>query len=230
MSSAEPRPVSPPVSVEALIKAARSLGGMTVGELGDTLGVQVPLDQRRAKGLVGNLLERALGATAGSKSLPDFPELGVELKSIPVNAAGRPQESTFVCTIPLADVADTEWAQSRVAAKLARVLFVPVESVKGLPLPQRRIGYAMLWIPSAEEASLLRADWYEMAGYIGRGDADQITGHMGQCLQIRPKGQNGADLKKAPESEGAWQLTMGRGFYLRAGFTKAVLARLRTEA
>lgn len=47
------------------------------------------------------LLELYLGAMAGSKPEQDFPELGIELKTIPVDAAGKPLETTFVCVAPL---------------------------------------------------------------------------------------------------------------------------------
>lgn len=220
----------PPDSVATLMDRARALAGLTVAELGLKLGIDVPEDQRRAKGLVGQMLERTLGATAASRSEPDFPSLGVELKSIPINDRGRPQESTFVCTIALDEMTDIRWEQSRLARKLNQVLFVPVESRRGLPLPARRIGFAVLWSPNGDEVALLRDDWEELAGRIGRGDVDALTGHTGQALQVRPKGATGRDRRRAPEADGAWQRTMPRGFYLRANFTQIVLERLRLEA
>ena len=71
--------ISPPSTLAELLVRARALAGQTIGELGHDLGCQVPVDQRRAKGLVGQMLERALGASAGSRAAPDFPGLGVEL-------------------------------------------------------------------------------------------------------------------------------------------------------
>jgi len=219
-----------PSSIPELLDRARALAGRTIGELGGDLGVAVPDDQRRAKGLVGQMIERALGATAGSRAEPDFVQIGVELKSIPVNRQGRPQESTFVCTIPLSRIPEMDWGQSSLSHKLARVLWVPIESERGLPLPQRRIGYPLFWTPSHAETSLLQDDWEELAGRIGRGDIESITGHIGRCLQVRPKGANSRDRRRAPEADGAWMMTMPRGFYLRASFTESILRRLREEA
>ena len=47
------------------------------------------------------LLETALGATAGSKAEQDFSHLGIELKTLPINAEGFPLETTFVSLAPL---------------------------------------------------------------------------------------------------------------------------------
>ena len=80
------------------------------------------------KGKVGEQIERALGASGGSTATWDFPELRVELKTIPLDASrGAPRESTFVCAVSLADADRAEWATSWVRAKLSRVLWVPVE-------------------------------------------------------------------------------------------------------
>lgn len=55
------------------------------------------------------LLELYLGAMAGSKPEQDFPELGIELKTIPVDAAGKPLETTFVCVAPLTGNSGVTW-------------------------------------------------------------------------------------------------------------------------
>src|SRR5690606_28172948 len=112
-------------------------------------------------------LERALGATAESRDAPDFEALGIELKSLPVTRAGKPLESTFVCTISLDEIGDAPWETSRVMRKLAHVLWIPIEGERRITVPARRIGSAILWRPDAEELSVLRADWEELAGRIG---------------------------------------------------------------
>jgi DNA mismatch repair protein MutH len=95
-----------PSSEAELLSRARALAGRTLGSLARELGSEPPPDLRRAKGFAGQLLERALGASAGLRGEPDFRGLGVELKSLPVSRAGKPCESTFVCTIALAGIGD----------------------------------------------------------------------------------------------------------------------------
>ena len=213
-----------------LVARARTLAGRTLGEVAASLAVELPVDQRRHKGAVGMLLERALGATAGTASEPDFDEIGVELKTIPVRRDGRPRESTFVCVAPLDRIAELEWAESPVRKKLARVLFVPVEAQADLPLARRRIGAAVLWRPSPAQDADLRADWEELAGLLGAGHVERVTGHLGRWLQVRPKAAGSWSRRRAPETDGAWLSTVPRGFYLRATFTAQILRAALTPA
>lgn len=222
-------PVPEPRSEQELLQRAWDVAGLTLGELGARVGVAVPDEGVRGKGVAGQILEKALGATAASRAEPDFVGLGIELKTIPLDAAGKPKESTFVASISLSAMADTDWEQSVVLKKLSQVLFVPVEAASETPLRDRRVGRAYLWVPTAEEKRLLRTDWERLAEMIGRGDVEQITGHLGEVLQVRPKAASGSARRRAPDEEGAVQWTMPRGFYLRPAFTGAVLSRLRAE-
>jgi DNA mismatch repair protein MutH len=219
--------IGEPQSERELLASAWRVAGLTLGELGARVGVDVPDESVRGKGVAGQILEKALGASAGSRAEPDFVALGIELKTIPLDANGRPKESTFVCSTSLAAMADTDWEQSTVLKKLSKVLFVPVEAASDTPLRERRVGRAYLWVPTEEEERLLRTDWEQLAQLIADGDVERITGHLGAVLQVRPKAPHGKSRRRAPDEEGAVQWTMPRGFYLRPGFTGAVLERLR---
>ena len=210
-------------SVAALLARAQSLAGFTLGELGERVGVEVPSESKRGKGVAGHIVELALGASAGSKPVPDFPDLGVELKTIPINDKGRPSESTFVCTIALNEIGDTDFEHSRVCHKLERVLFVPVQAASRTPLPDRRIGTPLLWTPSAEERHVLQQDYEQLAILIADGAFDRIDARLGTALQVRPKGPNSHARRRAPSSEGAICQTLPLGFYLRASFTHRAL-------
>ena len=212
-----------PTSEQELLDRARALAGQTLASLAQREGVPVPPDLRRAKGWFGSLLERVLGATAKSLSEPDFQQIGVELKTIPVNRRGVPVETTFVCTIPLVHVGDMEWRQSRVYKKLRRVLWVPVMGERQIPVAERRIGTALLWSPTPEQEADLRWDWEELAGMIGVGDHEQITARLGQFLQVRPKAANSKARTTGYDAEGLRTAVLPRGFYLRTRFTQRVL-------
>ncbi len=213
-----------PETESELLSRAHALAGLTLAELGQRLGVPVPADLTRAKGWFGQALERALGATASSRAAPDFEALGVELKTLPVGAKGVPCESTFVCTIDLSRIGDVDWTTSLVRKKLARVLWAPVEGARDIPVPARRIGTALLWSPSADDEDALRFDWEELAGIIGRGDVENLTGHLGRHLQVRPKAASSRSRRRGVDGEGASFAALPRGFYLRASFTARILA------
>jgi DNA mismatch repair protein MutH len=211
-----------PQSEAELFARAHRLAGRTVADLAACFDVSLPSHGVRAKGLVGGLIERALGATARSASVPDFTGLGIELKTIPLDASGRPRESTFVCSARVRDIAETAWEASPVCRKLARVLFVPIETGAALALGARRIGAARLWSPTPLQCDALRSDWEELAGVIGRGDVEQITAHLGRHLQIRPKAASSRVRGRGVDEHGAPLRTLPRGFYLRASFTATI--------
>ena len=71
----------------------------------------------------------------------------------------------------------------------------------------------------------LRFDWEELAGMIGTGDIERITGHFGRYLQVRPKAAHSRVRRRAVDEDGAPFDAMPKGFYLRTSFTARILAR-----
>jgi len=219
-----PRPIGgdlgPPRDVANLRARAHALAGHTLAELASSRGRALPADLRRHKGFVGRLLEAALGAPEDSAEGPDFARLGVELKTLPINPSGRPAESTFVCRAQLARMPELDWERSNVCEKLRHVLFVPIEA-EG-ELGERRVGAAFEWIPSAAEDAVLRADYERAAELLARGEIEELTAHLGEALQIRPKAASGREVTLGPSGD-AHTWTRPRGFYLRARFTALLI-------
>ncbi|CNI12769.1 DNA mismatch repair protein [Yersinia aldovae] len=218
-------PPAPPTDEHQLLQRAKALSGFTLGELATRAGWNIPADLKRVKGWVGMLLEFYLGACAGSKPERDFADIGVELKTIPISAQGKPLETTFVCVAPLTGNSGVTWESSHVRHKLARVLWVPVEGERLIPLAQRRVGAPLLWSPSAQEEELLRSDWEELMDLIVLGKVESITARHGEVLQLRPKAANSRALTEAIGEHGQPIMTLPRGFYLKKTFTGPMLAR-----
>lgn len=215
--------MTPPDTEQELLDRARELAGMRIGALAGQIGATLPADPRRTKGSAGQLIELWLGGTAGSLSMPDFPALGVELKTIPINANGRPAESTHVCTATLVPQPGEHFADSCVSRKLARVLWCPVESASAAPLAERRIGFARLWSPDRDQWSRIQADWEELTEMIAFGQVNSITARQGDVLQLRPKGANSRETVAAIGPDGTIMQTNPRAFYLRPDFTSQIL-------
>ncbi|RKZ35698.1 MAG: DNA mismatch repair endonuclease MutH [Gammaproteobacteria bacterium] len=215
----------PPTDEHELLVRARDLAGATLGELASRLGETVPTQPRHAKGWLGQLVEKLLGASAGPRPVPDFTHLGVELKTLPVSRAGKPRESTYICSVPLTDTLGLTWDGSNVRRKLARVLWMPVEADPEIPWEQRRLGSPLLWSPDQEQETVLRIDWEELMEMVCLGQLDSITAHHGVCLQIRPKAANARALSWGTDADGHRVRTLPRGFYLRTRFTESLLAR-----
>lgn len=224
MSGAQPwRPNAPPTSEEELLARAQAMAGETLATLAGGQDAVIPEDSRHAKGWAGQLIEAYLGASAGTRSEPDFQLIGVELKTIPVSRAGEPRESTYVCTVPLTGTAASGWRASNVQRKLARVLWVPIVGDTDTPPGDRTIGWPLLWSPSLEERAALEADWHELMDMVCLGELERITAHHGTCLQIRPKAADSRARRWGVGESGEHVRTLPRGFYLRPSFTRAIL-------
>lgn len=218
-------PPGPPEDEASLLARAQDLAGLSMETLAARAGLPMPADLKRDKGWVGMLLEWHLGASAGSKAEQDFAHLGIELKTIPIDAQGKPLETTFVCVAPLTGNSGVTWLTSHVRHKLARVLWIPVEGGREIPLRERRVGAPLLWSPNAEEDEMLRQDWEELMDMIVLGRVEQITARHGAWLQIRPKAANSKALTEGIGDQGQPIMTLPRGFYLKKSFTGPLLAR-----
>lgn len=210
-------------SEAALVKSFLAIEGMTFAQLASSLELSIPSDPLKRKGWVGQVIEYVLGATAGNKPSPDFFELGIELKTIPINHLGKPSESTFVTSIPLLTIQHQTWSTSQCAAKLKRVLWIPIEGDQRIPFQDRRIGRGILWSPSSDEEFVLMKDWTELVLMISTGKLAEIDASIGEYLQVRPKAANGRSVCFCFDEEGNKVLTLPRGFYLRSCFTATLL-------
>jgi DNA mismatch repair protein MutH len=206
-----------------LLARARALSGMTLPELARAAAMAMPADLGRHKGFVGRAVEAALGLEVRTAPGPDLP--GLELKTLPVALrAGAPRsaESTFVCTVPR-DGLERPWEGSAPHAKLARVLFVPVEAFGDAF--ERRIGTPFLWSPSSHDEVRLRADWELLTGELLLRGHERMSARLGLVLQVRPKAQNARSQGLGRDDSGALSRALPRGFYLRRTFTTELLER-----
>ncbi|MBZ9610177.1 DNA mismatch repair endonuclease MutH [Rheinheimera maricola] len=215
--------LTPPSSKEELMARCYALAGLTLGQIAAQTQQQIPDNLQKYKGWVGQLLEHVLGATAGSKAEPDFPQLGIELKTLPVNATGKPLESTYVCVAPLTGEPGLQWHESWVCQKLQQVLWLPVLAERTIPLADRVVGTAFLWRPNAAQQKVLQQDWEELMDMISLGGIHNIKGATGKVLQLRPKAANSRARTDAIGAHGEPIKTLPRGFYLKASFTALLL-------
>lgn len=225
--AADAQPTAPPESAEALMQRAGALRGQSLSRLAGAHGVTLPASRRNGKGFAGGLIERILGADAGNLPEPDFRNLGIELKTIPVDLDGAPRESTYVCVAPAAGAPWGTFADSILWRKLACVLFVPLITSPEHTLGESIVGRPRLWRPNARERALLEADWGLLAEALSvRGESD---GRMGEVLQLRPKAAHARDLRPGFDAAGAPAPSLPRGFYLRPAFTRALLHLAETD-
>ncbi len=209
-----------------LLARCRSIEGYSLRQLASHLQLVIPEHAIQRKGWAGSALEKALGTTAGNQSLPDFVELGIELKTLPIHASGKPAESTFITSIPLLTIQEQTWETSQCWAKLRRVLWIPIEADPLIPYAHRRIGKALLWSPSTEEQRILAQDWTDLTAMVSMGRLHELSASMGDYLQIRPKAADARAVCYGFDEQGQKVLTLPRGFYLRSSFTaRSILSK-----
>jgi DNA mismatch repair protein MutH len=212
-----------PQSCEELLQRAHALAGRSLHDIAEQLGISAKVNLKREKGWMGQLIELALGATSGSLPQPDFPQLQIELKTLPVDRHGRPLESTWVCVAPLLPAQISVWENSLVYHKLRQVLWLPIIAERGLPISARQVGSAWLWQASTNELSLLQRDYEEITERIMLGEIEQLSAHTGVALQLRPKAANRRVTARGIGPDGTTITTAPRGFYLRRRFTEQLM-------
>ena len=198
---------------------------MTLGELAQLANIKAPKDLTRHKGWAGMLIEWHLGASAGSKPEQDFPHLGIELKTLPIDSKGNPLETTYVCIAHLQGAAGITWEQSNVRNKLSCVLWLPILAERSIPIIDRMLAQPILWQPSAQQEQQLKQDWEELTEMIALGQINQITARHGEILQLRPKAANSKALTAAIGDDGQLIKALPRGFYLKKNLTKQILTQ-----
>lgn len=205
-----------------MLDRAIALAGKSLFELAKQFNEPVPLSLTQSKGWIGQLIEKHLGANSGQLPQPDFAHLGIELKTLPINAQGQPCESTYICTAPIPPQ-DREWETSRVWRKMAKILWVPVESSREKSLDTCRIGYPILWSPCTTIQKQLQQDWEELTELMTLGHFDKLSAHHGHYLQIRPKAANTKTLIRTFDYSGNPSMVVPKGFYIRTALTKHIL-------
>lgn len=214
--------IKSPKDIQELVQRANQLQGLTLGEIARKFDSNIPNNLLHAKGWVGQLIERVLGASAQSYALPDFPELGIELKTLPVNDMYKPLETTYVCTIQT-NSQTLKWEDCWVYHKLRHVLWIPI--ISSATIDKRVIGTPFLWQMDEPFATTLRTDWEELMEMLELGYGKKISAKYGTYLHIRPKAANGRVLVDYLDADGLATKITPQGFYLRTTFTKELLAQ-----
>ncbi len=222
-------PITTKPQTEAeLLARCQALTGLSLQNIAAECNQAIPKSLSHAKGWVGQLMELYLGADGTNQSQPDFAHLGIELKTIPLNANMQARESTYVCTAPLREtrhqsLLPSRWQDSRVRHKLAKVLWVPIEADPSIPLPNRQVGSPLLWVLPPELESILQQDWEELTEMLYCGQIAEISAKQGVYLHIRPKAAHSRILNVTHDAQGEALWVNPRGFYLRSAFTNHIL-------
>jgi DNA mismatch repair protein MutH len=207
------------LQVQQIINNIQDIEGLTFLQFARMLNLDLPMDLTHAKGWIGQAIEKYLGATAGCLPIPDFPDLNLELKTLPLHQNAKVSESTYVTTLPLLGDFSLIWEQSSCFQKLQQVLWILIEGDKAIPYHQRRIIKGILWQPDALQNEILKRDWETITEMVIQGQVEEIHGGIGEYLHIRPKAADSSMTTQSMNQQGQVIQTLPRGFYLRTQLT-----------
>lgn len=205
------------ITKETIFAKANSFTSHSIGEVFPTLS---PV-RNKNKGHLGQAIEAALGVTLSNQSGPDFPELGIEIKTIPISEEGLPLESTYVCTAKL-PFTEYDWESSSVYHKLQCVLFIPI--IIKEPFLTSVIATPRYFTLTGPIAETMAQDWRMLSHLLQTGAFSQLSAHLGEYLQIRPKALNASEKVRVIGEDGHSIAVGPKGFYLRTRCTKAILS------
>lgn len=216
-------PSPAPKTLGQLLAYCQAIAGKTVAQVAQKHAVELIDNLQFNRGWLGNLIELALGAQAGSKPTQDFIELGVELKTLAITPTGGAKSDVFVSSLPTNSYMMQAWETSHVFYKLKKILFVPVESNPEVPLGQRRIGKAFFWSPNAQELEQMRQDWELIMQILTQHDYNALKSNVGKLLCVRVKALNSKQNVASKDLDGFNLNLPPLSFYLRRSFLNEIL-------
>lgn len=221
--------IDPPRDRLELCTRLNMLVGYSIAELAALAHLPLPEQSSSGKGFVGQLIEIFLGANASNLPLPDFVNLNIELKTIPLGTDMMPQESTFLCVADLNREGFVSFEKSQLYHKLKTILFVLVLAPKNSQIAKRRILGYFFFSPHGKTLETMREDYNELIGLINEGRTQEINASMGTIIHMRPKAANAQELTSVRDQDGNIIQTRPRGYYLRRAFTKELMEHFMKE-
>ena len=181
------------------------------------------------KGVFGQMLESGyFNIENNSEPVPDFEEVGLELKSTPMRKLKRgghsPKERLALGIINYEEIVDQTFEESFLA-KNKDLLIVFYLYEKGKEPLRYKILDATEWIFPEDDLEIIRRDWNDIREMVKRGRAHEISGGMTFYLEAMPKGAgHDRDLRKQPYSTVP---AKQRAFGLKNRYLKVIFSSLK---
>lgn len=198
--------------------------GKTIGQLKEELFVGEKCKMK--KGAAGLIVENILGIKNNNRDEPDIPQIGCEIKILPLqkNRDGtiKAKEPTAIQMINYCEVAKETWETAKLRSKINLtfwVVYLAKENGKSKTQDEYVIVDYFLDHPSDVQNGIFKTDWEEIQSYIVRGDADKLSCSMGTYIEPKTKGANNEDKTDAPDGKGGLTRVRRRAFYYKKNYT-----------
>lgn len=209
-----------PSDRESILSYAARLRGRTLRQLCD---IDAGAMNGANKGRLGQALEMYyFKYEPNSDQEPDFPEVGLELKTNPIkrlkNEDISAKERLVITMIDYCALVNEEWETSTVRKKLDDILLVSYLHDPEADILDYEFKYAAVQAVTDEDMAVIRADWETILAKVRAGRAHELSGSDTNYLEACTKGANAQSVRKQPFSgEPAKQ----RAFALKASYMTA---------
>ena len=188
--------------LDSILAKASRLVGRTLNDFIAT--DEVVLGGTHSKGLFGQIVESAYFLIDNNNlPLPDFQEVGLELKVTPIkkNRTGYVSKERLILTIINYDEVPTRGFRIFLDKDSHILIIFYLWKAE-----QNIFDYKFLkvvdWEPTPEELHMIREDWDVIEGYVMRGEAHHLSGRHTKYLEACTKGAgHGKDDRSQPFSD-----------------------------
>ena len=209
--------------LQPLFNIIENSKGKTIREIKIQLNIE---RENMKKGASGLIVENLLGIKNNNRADADIPEIGCEIKILPlqVNRNGdiKAKEPTAIQAINYFDVAKESWETANLRKKITLtfwIVYLAKEKGKSLNQDDYVILDYFLDYPNDFQISIFKKDWENIQDFIVRGLADKLSCSMGEYIEPKTKGKNNQDVTDAPDGKGGRIKARRRAFYYKKNYT-----------
>ena len=206
-----------------LFKIIEESKGKTIRE------IKLELNHERAnmkKGASGLIIETLLGIKNNNNADADIPEIGCEVKILPIqknkNGDVKVKEPTQIQVINYFEVGNEKWENAKIRKKITLtfwIVYLAKENSKKLEQEDYKIIDYFIDHPNEDKLLIFKKDWELIQSYIIKGLGDKLSSSMGEYIEPKTKGANNQDVTNAPDGNGGILKARRRGFYFKKRYT-----------
>lgn len=206
-----------------LFEIIKNSKGRTIAQIKVQLNME---RENMKKGASGLIVENLLGIKNNNFADADIPEIGCEIKVLPIqkNRDGtiKVKEPTQIQMINYFEVASETWETAKVRKKIKLtfwIVYLAKENSKALHQNEYKIIDYFIDHPTEVKMEIFKKDWEDIQIFIKKGWADKLSCSMGKYLEPKTKGANNKDVTNAPDGKGGILKARRRAFYYKKYYT-----------
>jgi len=210
-------------ALSPLFEIIKNAKGKTIGELKSELNIE---RMNMKKGASGLIVEKFLGIINNNNSDADIPEIGCEVKVLPIqknkNGEIKAKEPTQIQMINYFEVANETWETAKIRKKISLtfwVVYLAKENSVALHQDQYKIIDYFIDHPNTNKLFVFKNDWELIQSFILKGLSDKLSCSMGEYIEPKTKGANNQDKTDAPDGKGGVLRARRRAFYYKKKYT-----------